>query len=258
MTQRSNFDSETIIKKLVDHYGLPAFLFSINSSNTFDLNINTKPISVILISYSEYPNLSAITGEKPGIFILEDHWRSTEHIIASKISWHLKLHEKIDARVCSVIEISAIDAEQFLAKNHLMQYAMAKYHYGLIHEKQIYAVASFSHGRKMRRLPEGKLGYELIRFATIPHVSITGGLSKLINCFAKEHSPGDLMTYVDPLNGEIHGLTKLGFKKTENTKPILLHVNTKVHLRVRENKAKEKNVVDFYNLGNVKLVKSFL
>ena len=156
MTQRSNFDSETIIKKLVDHYGLPAFLFSINSSNTFDLNINTKPISVILISYSEYPNLSAITGEKPGIFILEDHWRSTEHIIASKISWHLKLHEKIDARVCSVIEISAIDAEQFLAKNHLMQYAMAKYHYGLIHEKQIYAVASFSHGRKMRRLPEGK------------------------------------------------------------------------------------------------------
>jgi len=96
-----------------------------------------------------------------------------------------------------------------------------------------------------------------VRFATIPNVSITGGLSKLITKFAIDHEPGDLMTYVDPLTGETQGLTKIGFHRLENTKPILLHVNTSTHERVHANKMKDKEVLDFYNLGNVKLVKTF-
>lgn len=255
--KKQNFTSTQIIEKLVNYYGLPAFLFMSENETCFTLFVDSKKTKVNLVNYSDYTLLESLTINSRNIHIFEDLWHTHQGIIASKINWHANLHDKIDARKCSVMTIGENDAIQFMDRNHLMNHAKAKYYYALIHEKQILAVAGFSHGRKMHRLPEGKLGYELVRFATIPNVSITGGLSKLISKFAVDHQPGDLMTYVDPLNGEIHGLTKLGFKETERTKPIILHVNTSTHERVHANKNKDKDVIDFYNLGNVKLVKTF-
>jgi hypothetical protein len=255
--KKKNFTAENVIQKLVNYYGLPAFLFKINDENGFTLIADAKKIKIHLVKYNTYNAFASLKINAKNLYIFEDLWHTHEEIIASKINWHAGLHEKINARKCSVINIGEGDAILFMNRNHLMNHANAKYYYALIHEKQILAVAGFSHGRKMNRLPEGKLGYELVRFATIPNVSITGGLSKLISKFAGEYEPGDIMTYVDPLNGEILGLTKVGFKQTENTKPILLHVNTQTHERVHANKNKDENVFDFYNLGNIKLVKTF-
>ncbi len=39
--------------------------------------------------------------------------------------------------------------------------------------------------------------YEMVRFANVTGVTVTGGLSKLIKAFAEEVKPDDIMTYVD-------------------------------------------------------------
>lgn len=251
------FTSKNVIKKLVAYYGLPAFLFNELNDENFSLLSDKKIITVRLISYSKYNKLNDVKLNSKNILIFEDHWHSHQEIIASKIGWYANTHEKINARNCSIVKISHEETEHFLNKFHLMNYAKSTYNYALIHGKQICAVASFSHGRKMNRLPEGKLGYELIRFATVPNVSITGGLSKLLNCFAKENKPGDIMTYVDPLLGDASGLKKIGFIQTEITKPIKINVNIKSHERLHKSNPTEKSILTFNTIGNIKLVKTF-
>lgn len=253
----SDFSVKTILKKLVNHYGLPAFLFSEIDPLNFTIT-SDKTIHVQLIPYSQYTELTQHISLGKKVYVFEDLWRSHEEIVASKFSWFAKMHDKIDARNCIVIKISETDAKAFLDKYHLMNYAKSTYHYALIYEKQICAVATFSHGRKMNRLPEGKLGFELVRFASLPNLSITGGMSKLISKFAEEVKPGDIMTYIDPLTGESKGLKKIGFKEIEHTSPVQLFVDTISHNRLHKTNKTNQNTIGFLTFGNIKLVKTFV
>ena len=254
----TEFSVKTIIKKLVNHYGLPAFLFTEIDPLNFNITSDAKFIHVQLIPYDHYTKLSNYIELGKKVYVFEDLWRSHEEIVASKFSWFAKMHDKIDARNCTAIKVSETDATVFLNRFHLMNYAKSTYHYALIFEKQICAIASFSHGRKMNRLPEGKLGYELVRFATLPNLSITGGMSKLISKFAEEVKPGDIMTYIDPLTGETKGLKKIGFKEIETTKPVQLYVDILTHQRLHKINKETKNAIEFLTLGNSKLVKTFV
>jgi hypothetical protein len=250
---KDTFTSQHVIRKLVDHYGLPAFLFDAVDETSFTIKGDKKMKTVCLVKYDTYGNLNSLP--KKAVLLFEDQWRTKTDVLASRISWHAGYHEKTDARACIVVKASKEIATTFLEKNHLMGYAGAAYHYALIHDKQIIAVAAFSKGRKMDRLKNDQRSFELVRFATIPFVSITGGLSKLLNAFATEHKPGDIMTYIDPLSGETESLKRLGFEEIERTKPVELFVNTQTHTRNFNHNS--KNELSFFTLGNHKLVKPF-
>jgi hypothetical protein len=248
------FTSKNSVEKLVNHYGVPAFLFKIVDEKRFLINGDKKIKQVELVPYTSYDSLANYS--KQSFLLFEDLWRKHSDLMASRISWHAGYHNKIDARSCNVVKTTKEIAKEFFEKYHLMGYANTAIHYALIHEKQLIAMASFSKGRKMDRLPENKRSFELVRFATVPFLSVTGGLSKLLKKFEKEHEPGDIMTYIDPLTGETSGLKRLGFVEIDFTNPINLFVNTKTHERFF--KANEETDLKFETLGNYKLVKPYL
>lgn len=249
------FSASHIIDALVVNYGLPHFIFEEKDSTTILIQREKQKTKIQLIPYSQYSSLPS-SSEK-SYFIFEDQWRKKPNIIASKISWLADYHEKIQARDCIVKKITKTQAEEFHTKHHLMGFANSAYHYGLIHSKQIIAVASFSKGRKMDRLPENKRSFELVRYSAIEHTSITGGLTKLISEFRKECSPGDIMTYVDQLSGDTKGYETIGFIKSGNSAPIELYVNSQTHERFFKNPG-DKKIVSFVIPGNTKLILSCL
>lgn len=250
----SNFKSEIIIQRLVDHYGLPAFLFDITPCGHLQI---ASSKTAVLIPYSQYNQLNRIEPRPGQIYIFEDLWHSCEHIVASQISRHAGYHETISARSGKVLCIEKKDADSFMQRYHLMGHAQAAYHYGIVHQKQLVAVATFGKGRKMNRLQQGSLSHELIRLASLPGLTVTGSLSRLVQQFYRDHRAGDVMTYVDRLLGDKTSFEKNGFVLHGITQPVTLWVNTSTHTRYFKDPGNDKDVMAFQNLGNYKLVKTF-
>lgn len=248
------FDSKHLIEKLVNHYGLPAFLFQPVDALNFFVTDGNKKKAIRLVPLHNVP----VTYEKSTYFIFEDLWRSKESIVASKIMWLADYQLNYAARNCNALRINAADAEKFMNENHLMGFAKGGFHYGLIHEKELIAVASFSKGRKMNDLPEEKRSFELIRFASKKFIAVSGGFSKLLANFCADMQPGDIMTYVDPLFGDVESLKKNKFEITGTTPPYTVYVNPNDYTRHYGLDNANKNYIALQNKGNLKLKRRFV
>jgi hypothetical protein len=190
--------------------------------------------------------------------ITEDEWRRNAAAVQSRISSLLKQTNKIHGRSCEVKQISRIEAKKFMNENHIMGYAQSQLHYGLFHKGKLVAAAVFSKGRKMRRLPEGSLSFELVRFCNLNFHTVVGGLSKLIAYFVKENEPGDIITYIDKSWAEPAAYYALGFVNLQELPPIEFLINMKTHERipVGENQITGREWFSYRNKGTLKLIKS--
>jgi hypothetical protein len=124
----------------------------------------------------------------------------------------LRLNTVIYARQCLPKKIDKETAAQFLNAFHLMGATASARQYGLFYQDQLLCVATYSAGRKMNRLPASQRSYELIRFCTRSGYTVTGGLSRLLRQFIRDHQPGDIMTYVDTQLFSGSSYQKAGFK----------------------------------------------
>ncbi|MBA3679867.1 MAG: hypothetical protein H0W73_01575 [Bacteroidetes bacterium] len=173
-------------------------------------------------------------------------------IILSK----LNLNTTVFARNCSIEKISKQTAEVFFKEYHFFGSTTSAYNYGLFYKGELIGAASFSKGRKMNRLPEGKQSFELIRFCCKSGITITGGLSKLMKHFFTEKSAGDIMTYVDKQFSNGDSFVKAGFKKHSETPPLFFLVNKKTFERIAftNESFDEKLFYKTQNAGNVKMI----
>ncbi len=153
-------------------------------------------------------------------------------------------------------KISKLVAEDFLNENHFFGSTTSAYNYGLFYKNELMAVASFSKGRKMNRLPEGKQSFELIRFCCEEGITVTGGLSKLMKHFFNEKKAGDIMTYVDKQFSNGESFINAGFKKHSETPPLSFLVNKKTFERslLKEDNFDEKSFYKIENAGNIKMI----
>lgn len=178
--------------------------------------------------------------------------------VKAMILSRLKLNTSLFARNCEVMKISKIAAQEFLDNYHLMNSAQSAFNYGLFHKGLLVAVASFSKGRKMRRLHENTRSYELIRFCCKPGYSIAGGLSKLVKTFCREKKAGDVMTYVDKQLSDGTSFQKAGFKKQGETAPVFFLIDkTTYERRPLKPEAGEIERDKYYitsNAGSIKLI----
>lgn len=177
--------------------------------------------------------------------------------VAALVLSQLQLNTKIFARNCQVIKVERAEADAFLNEYHLMGATQSAFNLGLFNNNELVALASFSKGRKMNRLPAHQRSFELIRFCCKSGTSVTGGLTKLLHHFCALKQAGDVMTYVDKLFTKGDSFIKAGFKKHSETEANYFLI----HKQSFERKAlKEKpGSVDkaFYltqNYGNIKLV----
>jgi hypothetical protein len=207
-----------------------------------------------------YKSTSCVEEEKTPdemrISVALDQLVRREQQIFSIIRSKLQLNKKIFARKCTIKKINVTYAKLFLDAHHLMAYATAAFHYGLFSNDDLMAVAAFSKGRRMDRLPADKRSFELVRFCCKDGITVTGGLSKLITHFITEKQPGDIMTYVDKQWSYGSGYLKCGFKLIGETKKQEFIVNKSTFERnyYKGEDYDERKSYLVQNGGNLKLL----
>jgi hypothetical protein len=177
-------------------------------------------------------------------YIIEYFWEKNKESSKSRLCSLMGVTKRIHARQCVLKRIDKTMAKSFVDANHTMGYAGSYYNYGLFLKDELVAVACFSKGRRMDRLPEDKKSFELIRFCNKNFYTVVGGLSKLIHNFEVEHAPGDMMTYVDIAWGEPYAYYALGF--------VLDKITPSVTTSIPQLNA---TAIEFTNKGNYKLIK---
>ncbi len=178
-------------------------------------------------------------------YITEFHWNSNREASKSRLCSLMGVTKRIHARQCTLGRISRTEAKLFVDANHTMGYANSYFNYALFYKQDVVAMACFSKGRRMDRLPQNKKSFELIRFCNKNYFTVVGGLSKLIHYFEEEQKPGDMMTYVDMVWGEPDTYYALGFVLDQITPAITITIQS---LGEMEN--------EYTNKGNYKLIKN--
>lgn len=193
-----------------------------------------------------------------------DDWVYKNSIVIAIIQSITGNNTRVFARKCEVKKIDKKLAEIFLNENHLHGFKNAYYKYALINNNEIVAMATFSKGRKMNRLTANERSFELVSFCCKKGISVVGGLTKLLQQFITELSPGDIMTYVDKEWSNGQSYLKIGFKLHSETEPQTYIFDVLNNLKYKANQLpteivtalqnNHKNYQTIYNKGNLKLV----
>lgn len=199
------------------------------------------------------------------ICIYYDQILSHPHIIEARLLSLCRKNKTIHGRLCKTEPINKSVADNFLKQNHILGSAQSGFKLGLFYKETLVAVACFSKGRKMNRLPAEKRSYELVRFATMPAITVVGGLSKLLKFFEEKHHPGDIMTYIDKDFSNGNSFKRLGFIEDSQTAAQQFVLDLETDKRYYYNRfVKESGIPDgkrfriIYNSGSIKLVKNYI
>lgn len=115
------------------------------------------------------------------IHILDYEWTYKQDIVKSRLMSKLnKINKRIGARKLTAKLLLSKDARNFMEENHIKGFAAAKYHVGLIDNKNtIYSVLSVSTRGRMGI--SGTNVAEIIRFCNKKYWNVNGSFSKLFN-----------------------------------------------------------------------------
>jgi len=200
------------------------------------------------------------------VTLYEDLWHTKGDIVRNRLLAILGRGEAIFARKCAVIKLNRDVAAGFLDKNHLLGYSTCKYRYGLVYNREIVAVATFSASRPMKRGEVIVDSYEWVRYANLGSKRVVGGMGKIMNHFVKEHRVQEIMSYADIDWGDGDVYRKLGFTLVGETLPIEFYVNRDTFERISVKKLRndlkyksipESDMVLIRNSGNLKFLRLF-
>ena len=123
----------------------------------------------------------------------------------NKIVALLKKRTKINARDCDIVEVSQLEASEYLNKYHLQGYAKDEIRLGLRYDNELVQIMTFGNPRYNK-----KFEYELIRLCS--HCYVVGGAEKLFSYFIRTYSPKSVVSYCDKskFRGDVYA--SLGFK----------------------------------------------
>lgn len=123
----------------------------------------------------------------------------------NKIVALLKKRTKINARDCDIVEVSQLEASEYLNKYHLQGYAKDEIRIGLRYKNELVEIMTFGKPRYNK-----KFQYELIRLCS--HCYVVGGAEKLFSYFIRTCNPTSIVSYCDKskFRGDVYA--SLGFK----------------------------------------------
>lgn len=124
------------------------------------------------------------------VHVSDLQWRTRRSAVESLLKAKCGvLSERVSARKCTVVPLSAAEARPFLETSHIQGFRGSPEHYGLMHDGRLVSVASFG---------KSKAGEaELRRFASLPGVLVRGGMGKLVRHWQRNHPGEDLITFCD-------------------------------------------------------------
>lgn len=170
--------------------------------------------------------------------VFEDEWRDKRPIVESMIAHRLGVsRRKVGARECEIVRLDIRRRRAFFDASHIDGDTASSFAYGLVYRGE--TVAALSLRKPRQRKYNGML--EVARFATSPHVSVPGALSRLVRHLQRDVPNVRIMTYVDVRHGSGESYIKAGFKILSVTASRYWYtddVNRYDRLRYRANKEK--------------------
>ena len=211
------------------------------------------------------------------VILWEDLWLTKQVIVKSRLEALLGISQTIPGRLTVVRRIDKKTALGFLNANHLQGSVSSKTQYGLYLPNRYYrvldsqafiqlpdnellvAVATFSYPRIFQKVGEPYRSYEMIRFSSLIHTTVVGGINKLISAFVKDFHPGDLMTYADLEWSDGASYRKLGFQEISETAPMMYWLDPISMTRFGQKYLDEQSghYIEIYNQGSRKFVRTF-
>lgn len=202
------------------------------------------------------------------INLWQDVWRCKRPQVMNRLRALSGQNVRLHGRNTKVITLNKHQADDFLSACHIQGPALARYKFGLLHNDELVAAATFSGTRLMRQYTEGYRSAELIRFATLPGFNVAGGLTKLIKHFAALVKTDDVMSYADRDWSNGKGYEAAGFTFHSLQPPSALWLDTssnrryfqhrfpKVHdgLTVEDAPEHYGHIVQIFNTGNLKYI----
>ncbi len=196
------------------------------------------------------------------ILLYEDYWRRAGDNARKRLLAHLGKFRSVFARKCRVERIAPAESSDFMNRFHSYGAASAAYHYALYYGEEMVAVATFSSGRKIKRVfVNGNLdtkqvemrSHEWIRYVSLPDVRVAGGMGRLLKAFINDVNPDDVMSYADLewSDGDVY--RKLDFIETGSLPPVEFYVDPVTCARISRKKVDEnqKKIRNLYDRDSV-------
>ncbi|QBQ39650.1 hypothetical protein E2P86_00100 [Sphingobacterium psychroaquaticum] len=209
-------------------------------------------VSIVIYSPAAKNRLKTVTSARV-IHLDEEYLRKNEEKVLQRIASLYSKGQTIYARETVIARVDKRISMQFLEEHHLNTAFPGKYRYGLFYRGDLVSLAVFSGGRKMKDKPTNYRSFELIRFCHKSGLRVVGGLSRLIRAFAKDFTPGDIMTYVDNDWSQDSSLKTIGFLPTGTLPPQALHFQN-ISQQTATSTLPIKGEYSKYNSGSTKLV----
>lgn len=200
--------------------------------------------------------------QNQGVYLLqlwEDVWQVRKTQVLGRINAILGLNRRMHGRKGVVVKLNQQQADDFLTLNHIQASAKSKYKFGLFIDEELVAVACFSGLRPMKHIGPHYKSIELIRFASLIGITVTGGFSKLLKHLIRLVGPDDVMSYADRdwSLGQAYDLG--GFKLVDTSPPAEIWISTTHLTRYflhRRPVATETDTtyLKIFNTGNLKYI----
>jgi hypothetical protein len=142
-------------------------------------------------------------------------WANKKPIVTSMLRSRMGMTNRIWARKCCVVELSASQAREFFDKNHIQGFCKARYYMGLTHNGQLVMAISLSKNRFQRHQKD----WELVRMCSKLDTTVVGGASRLIQAAHKMLDYQPITSYCDRSKSSGRGYLAAGFQHVRNTGP---------------------------------------
>lgn len=170
------------------------------------------------------------------IHLWEDCWLWKREVIESRVKSLMGITQRIYGRKTKIVKLTKPEVLTFLDDNHLQVSLSGKYKYGLLYQDELVAAMCFSRGMKIEREGEDFHSFEMLRFCNKLGVTVTGGMSKLLNHFIREYQPDDIMSYADCDWSDGQAYYRLGFDYMGFIEPIYFWVDKENKQRIYSGK----------------------
>lgn len=172
-----------------------------------------------LFKPKNYHQYKSTLANDNGVFlfhIFEHEWLDIRKkpILLSQINNLIGSNNKIMARKCKVVELSAKVTNDFLNQNHLQGEDHSSVRLGLCYEDMLVSVMTFCKPRFNKNYE-----WELSRFCSRLNYTVQGGASKLFSYFLREYSPNSIISYSNSSKTKGTLYQKLGFDFIQQTAP---------------------------------------
>jgi hypothetical protein len=164
----------------------------------------------------------------------------------NKIVMMLNSKEVVFGRNCTIKEVSAEEAAEFLVKYHIQGYARDRIRIGLYYDNKLVSLMTFGKPRYNKSYQ-----YELIRYCNA-EFNIVGGAEKLFNYFVSTYQPNSVISYCDlsKFSGQVY--EKLEFKKIRTSGAAKHWYNLKTKVHVTDNLLRQRGFDQLFKTNHGK------